>query len=192
MRVAIFASGNGTNFEELTKQFQSQQLSGEVALLFCDHPTAHVMERARRLNVPAYSWTVKEAGGKENYEKRILALLQSQKIDLILLAGYLRVVGPTILDQYEGRIINLHPAWLPEYPGLHSIERAYHDHARQTGVTIHFIDAGLDTGPIIMQERVPIHPDDSLEELESRVHAVEHRLYPQAVKRVLSQLSAKE
>ncbi len=192
MRVAIFASGNGTNFEELTKQFQDHQLAGNVVLLFCDHPDAYVMERAQRLKIPAFSWTVKEAGGKEAYEKRLLKLLQTQKIDLVLLAGYLRVVGATILDQYEGRIINLHPAWLPEYPGLHSIERAYHDRVSETGVTVHFIDRGLDTGPIIMQERVPIHSDDSLAELEKRVHDVEHRLYPQAVKQVLSQLTTKE
>lgn len=192
MRVAIFASGNGTNFEVLTKQFQNHQLAGDVVLLFCDHPDANVMKRAQRLNVPAFSWTVKEAGGKEAYEKRLLKLLQTQKIDLILLAGYLRVVGATILDQYEGRIINLHPAWLPEYPGLHSIERAYRDQVSETGVTVHFIDRGLDTGPIIMQERVPIHSDDSLTELENRVHEVEHRLYPQAVKQVVSQLITKE
>ncbi|WP_040456270.1 phosphoribosylglycinamide formyltransferase [Limosilactobacillus coleohominis] len=192
MRVAIFASGNGTNFEVLTKQFQNHQLAGNVVLLFCDHPDAYVMKRAQHLNVPAFSWTVKEAGGKEAYEKRLLKLLQTQKIDLILLAGYLRVVGATILDQYERRIINLHPAWLPEYPGLHSIERAYRDQASETGVTVHFIDRGLDTGPIIMQERVPIHSDDSLAELENRVHEVEHRLYPQAVKQVLSQLTTKE
>ena len=192
MRVAIFASGNGTNFEVLTKQFQNHQLAGNVVLLFCDHPDAYVMKRAQRLNVPAFSWTVKEVGGKEAYEKRLLKLLQTQKIDLILLAGYLRVVGSTILDQYEARIINLHPAWLPEYPGLHSIERAYRDRVSETGVTVHFIDRGLDTGPIIMQERVPIHSDDSLAELETRVHEVEHRLYPQAVKQVLSQLTTKE
>ena len=192
MKVAIFASGNGTNFEVLTKQFQNHQLAGDVVLLFCDHPDAYVMKRAQRLNVPAFSWTVKEAGGKESYEKRLLKLLQTQKIDLILLAGYLRVVGATILDQYEGRIINLHPAWLPEYPGLHSIERAYHDQVSETGVTVHFIDRGLDTGPIIMQERVPIHSGDSLAELEKRVHEVEHRLYPQAVKQVVSQLTTKE
>ena len=191
MRVAIFASGNGTNFEVLTKQFQNHQLAGNVVLLFCDHPDAYVMKRAQRLNVPAFSWTVKEAGGKEAYEKRLLKLLQTQKIDLILLAGYLRMVGATILDQYEGRIINLHPAWLPEYPGLHSIERAYRDQVSATGVTVHFIDRGLDTGPIIMQERVPIHSDDSLAELEKRVHEVEHRLYPQAVKQVVSQLTTK-
>lgn len=192
MKVAIFASGNGTNFEELANQFQNHTLPGELALLFCDHPDANVMNRAHRLNVPAYSWTVKDAGGKEAYEKKILHLLQVKQIDFIALAGYLRVVGPTILNYYEGRIVNLHPAWLPEYPGLHSIERAYNDHRQQTGVTVHFIDRGLDSGPIIMQERVPIYPSDSLAELETRVHATEHRLYPQAIKKVLTELVEKE
>ena len=188
MRVAIFASGNGTNFEELTKQFQDHQLAGNVVLLFCDHPDAYVMERAQRLKIPAFSWTVKEAGGKEAYEKRLLKLLQTQKIDLVLLAGYLRVVGATILDQYEGRIINLHPAWLPEYPGLHSIERAFNDQRKQTGVTVHYIDAGLDSGPIIAQRHVPILPSDTVETLEERVHETEHQLYPEAVKQVLTEL----
>lgn len=192
MKVAIFASGNGTNFEELANQFQDHTIPGELTLLFCDHPDANVMNRAHRLNVPAYSWTVKNAGGKEAYEKKILHLLQVKQIDFIALAGYLRVVGPTILNYYEGRIVNLHPAWLPEYPGLHSIERAYNDHRQQTGVTVHFIDQGLDSGPIIMQERVPIYPNDSLAELETRVHATEHRLYPQAIKKVLTELAEKE
>ena len=192
MKVAIFASGNGTNFEELTNQFQKHQLPGEVALLFCDHPDANVMNRAKRLGVPAYSWTVKESGGKKEYETKILHLLQAKHIDFIALAGYLRVVGPTILDYYEGRIVNLHPAWLPEYPGLHSIERAYNDHRHETGVTVHFIDSGLDSGSIIMQEHVPIYPSDSLVDVEARVHATEHRLYPQAIKKVLTALTEKE
>lgn len=191
MKVAILASGNGTNFEELAKQFQHQQLPGELTLLFCNHPTAKVMKRAARFHIPGFSWTVKEAGGKQAYEQRLLQLLKDHGIEFIVLAGYLRVVGPTLLNEYEGRIVNLHPAWLPEYPGLHSIERAYYDHRRQTGVTVHFIDAGLDSGPIIMQERVPIYPTDRLEDLETRVHQTEHRLYPQAIKKVLTELEKK-
>ncbi|WP_251546141.1 phosphoribosylglycinamide formyltransferase [Limosilactobacillus caecicola] len=192
MKVAILASGNGTNFEELAQQFQQHQLPGELTLLFCNHPAANVMNRAARLHVPAFSWTVKEAGGKQTYEARLLRLLKDHGVEFIILAGYLRVVGPILLDEYEGRIVNLHPAWLPEYPGLHSIERAYQDHRQQTGVTVHFIDAGLDSGPIIMQERVPIYPTDSLADLEARVHQTEHQLYPQAIKKVLTELTAKE
>ena len=188
MRVAIFASGNGTNFEVLAKHFQSGDIPGELSLLFCNHPDAPVMKRAQRLGIPAESFTVKSCGGTEEYEKQLLQLLKKYQIDFIALAGYLRVVGPTILNQYEHRIVNLHPAWLPEYPGLHSIERAFNDQRKQTGVTVHYIDAGLDSGPIIAQRHVPILPSDTVETLEERVHETEHQLYPEAVKQVLTEL----
>lgn len=188
MRVAIFASGNGTNFEALAQHFQSGDIPGKLALLFCNHPDAPVMKRAKRLGVPAEAFTVKSCGGKTAYEEKLLQLLQQYQIDFIALAGYLRVVGPTILNHYDHRIVNLHPAWLPEYPGLHSIERAFNDHRSQTGVTVHYIDAGLDSGPIIAQEHVPILPDDTEATLEARVHETEHRLYPTAVKQVLTAL----
>lgn len=192
MRTAILASGNGTNFEVLAKHFQSGDLPGELALLFCNHPDAPVMARAHRLGVPAVSFTVKSCGGKVAYEKRLLAVLQEYRIDFVALAGYLRVVGPTILDHYDHRIINLHPAWLPEYPGLHSIERAFADRRAQTGVTVHYIDAGLDSGPIIAQCHVPILTTDTKDTLEARVHATEHQLYPLAMKQALTALNEKE
>ena len=118
MRVAIFASGNGTNFEILAQQFQNHDLPGDLVLLFCDHPTAHVIDRAKRLKVPYETFTVKECGGKPAYEKRILKVLQDYQIDFVALAGYMRVVGPTILDHFGGSIVNLHPAYLPAYPGV--------------------------------------------------------------------------
>ncbi|MBB1078812.1 phosphoribosylglycinamide formyltransferase [Limosilactobacillus sp. STM2_1] len=186
MRVAILASGNGTNFEVLAKHFQSGDIPGELALLFCNHPDAPVMKRAQRLDVPAESFTVKSCGGKQEYEEKLLAVLQKYQIDFIALAGYLRVIGPTILRQYDHRIVNLHPAWLPEYPGLHSIERAFADHRSETGVTVHYIDAGLDSGPIIAQRRVPILATDTVETLENRVHETEHHLYPEALAQVLA------
>ena len=192
MRVAIFASGNGTNFEVLTKHFQAGDIPGELALLFCNHPDAPVMKRAERLGVPAVSFTVKSCGGKQAYEEKVLSVLKERKIDVIALAGYLRVVGPTILDHYDHRIVNLHPAWLPEYPGLDSIARAFNDHRDQTGVTIHYIDSGLDSGPIIAQQHVPIMPDDTVDTLESRVHSVEHTLYPEVLQHVLADLIEKE
>lgn len=192
MGVAIFASGNGTNFEVLAKQFQDQTIPGDLVLMFCDHPDAKVVERAHRFKIPVETFTVKECGGKQAYEERILKVLQDYQIDFIALAGYMRVVGPTILDRYDHRIVNLHPAWLPEYPGLHSIERAFADHRDQTGVTVHYIDAGLDSGPIIAQRHVPILADDTLDSLESRVHEVEHQLYPQVLKAVLTDLTKKE
>lgn len=192
MKIAILASGNGTNFEVLAKHFQAGDLPGELALLFCNHPDAPVMARAKRLGVPAVSFTVKSCGGKAAYEEKLLAVLQEYQIDFIALAGYLRVVGPTILEHYDHRIINLHPAWLPEYPGLHSIERAFADHRSQTGVTVHYIDAGLDSGPIIAQCHVPILETDTEESLGRRVHDTEHQLYPLALKQALTALNKKE
>ena len=192
MRVAIFASGNGTNFEVLTKHFQAGDIPGELALLFCNHPDAPVMKRAERLGVPAVSFTVKSCGGKQAYEEKVLSVLKERKIDFIALAGYLRVVGPTILDHYDHRIVNLHPAWLPEYPGLDSIARAFNDHRTQTGVTVHYIDADLDAGPTIAQCHVPILPDDTVDSLEARVHATEHQLYPLALREALFAAGEKE
>ncbi|MCI1922230.1 MAG: phosphoribosylglycinamide formyltransferase [Liquorilactobacillus nagelii] len=192
MRVAIFASGNGTNFEILAQQFLNQQIPGQLSLLFCDHPQAPVIKRAERLGITWETFTVKECGNKVAYEQRLVQLLKDYKIDFIILAGYLRVIGSPILDYYPKRIINLHPAYLPEYPGLHSIERALADKKTQTGVTIHYIDAGLDSGPIITQKRVPILPNDTLTTLEARVHACEHQLYPQVVKQLMTAFEKKE
>ncbi|WP_286029010.1 phosphoribosylglycinamide formyltransferase [Ligilactobacillus agilis] len=186
MRVAIFASGNGSNFEVLAQKFQQGQMAGELVLLFCDHPGAYVVKRAEKFQVPVETFTVKACGGKQAYEERILQVLKDYQVDFIALAGYMRVIGPTILADYEGKIINLHPAYLPEYPGLHSIERAFADKKKQTGVTVHYIDSGLDSGPIIAQEHVAILPTDSLASLEERIHACEHRLYPQVLQTILA------
>lgn len=192
MNIAVLASGNGTNFEVLAKHFHNGDLPGELALLFCNHPDAPVIKRAKRLGIPAVSFSVKDSGGKVAYEERLLGVLRKYQIDFIALAGYLRVVGPTILNHYDHRIVNLHPAWLPEYPGLHSIERAFADRRAQTGVTVHYIDSGLDSGPIIAQCHVPILSTDTEKDLERRVHDTEHQLYPLALKQALTALNEKE
>lgn len=193
MRVAIFASGNGTNFETLVKAFKSKQIKqGKVVMLFCDHPNAPVIQRAIRLNIPYETFSLKQFASKKDYEEAILKQLRNYNVDLIALAGYMRVVGSTILNNYSQRIINLHPAYLPEFQGLHAIERAFEDHLKngrtETGVTIHYIDNGLDTGPIIRQEHVPIKPDDTVETLEQRIHTMEHQMYPEVLNQVINQI----
>ena len=167
MKIAILASGNGTNFQALAEKFQSGEIPGELSLLFCDHPDAYVVERAKKLNVPYESFTVKECGGKKPYEERLLDLLNANQIDFLILAGYMRVIGAEIIKTFENSIINLHPAYLPEYPGLHS-------------------------GPIIAQRHVPIYDEDTVDELEERVHECEHILFPQTIKRVLNDRIAYE
>lgn len=189
MEIAILASGNGTNFEVLTKKFQAGEIPGTEALMFCNHPNAPVIKRAQRLGIPYETFSVKECGSKQAYEARLLKVLKEYKIDFIILSGYLRVVGSTILNEYPDSIVNLHPALLPKYPGLNSIARAFADYQRglidKTGVTVHFIDARLDHGPIIAQKAVPIYPDDTEETLETRVHETEHELFPMAVSEVI-------
>ncbi|NRO72419.1 Bifunctional purine biosynthesis protein PurH [Lactobacillus helveticus] len=189
MKIAILASGNGTNFEVLTKKFQAGEIPGTEALMFCNHPNAPVIKRAQRLGIPYETFSVKECGSKQAYESRLLKVLKEYKIDFIILSGYLRVVGSTILNEYPDSIVNLHPALLPKYPGLNSIARAFADYQRglidKTGVTVHFIDARLDHGPIIAQKAVPIYPDDTEETLETRVHETEHELFPMAVSEVI-------
>ena len=187
MRVAILASGNGSNFEALAHQFQAGLLPGELAFVFSDHHDAYVLERAQRLNVRAFSFEVKEFENKAAYEEALLQLLQEQEIDLIVLAGYMRIIGQTLLSHYSNRILNIHPSLLPSFPGLHGIKDAYEYGVKVTGVTVHLVDDGVDTGPIIAQEPVMILPEDSLESLEEKIHQTEHRLYPKVLRDVLLQ-----
>lgn len=187
MRVAILASGNGSNFEALAHQFQAGLLPGELIFVFSDHHNAYVLERARRLNVRAFSFEVKEFANKLAYEEALLQLLQEQEIDLIVLAGYMRIIGKTLLSHYSNRILNIHPSLLPSFPGLHGIKDAYEYGVKVTGVTVHLVDDGVDTGPIIAQEPVMILPEDTLESLEEKIHQTEHRLYPKVLRDVLLQ-----
>lgn len=187
MRVAILASGNGSNFEALAHQFQAGLLPGELIFVFSDHHDAYVLERAQRLNVRSFSFEVKEFENKAAYEKALLQLLQEQQIDLIVLAGYMRIIGQTLLSYYSNRILNIHPSLLPSFPGLHGIKDAYEYGVKVTGVTVHLVDDGVDTGPIIAQEPVMILPEDTLESLEGKIHQTEHRLYPKVLRDVLLQ-----
>ncbi|MCK8606662.1 phosphoribosylglycinamide formyltransferase [Apilactobacillus ozensis] len=174
--VAIFASGNGTNFEAII----NAKLPINVSLLVCDSD-AKVVQRAKQHGVEVMCLNFKEFRNKEAFEQCILDKLIDKKVDFIVLAGYMRIVGKVLLDAYPKKILNLHPALLPNFPGRHGIDDAYNAGVDKTGVTVHFIDAGIDTGQIIAQHEVPIFKDDSIEDLESRIHKVEHVLYPKTI-----------
>ncbi len=178
-RIAVFASGNGSNFQVIAKQF-------EVAFLFSDCRNAYVLERAEKLGVPTFTFELKEFSDKQAYEEALIQLLDQHQIDLVVLAGYMKIVGPTLLAQYEGRIINIHPAYLPEFPGAHGIEDAWNAGVAESGVTVHWVDSGIDTGQIIKQVRVPRLADDTFEAFEARIHEAEYQLYP----KVLGELGA--
>lgn len=177
-RLAIFASGTGTNFETLQEKIQEHpELGIEVGCLICDQPKALVIEKAEGFDIPTWVHSVKEFSNKQEYEEAILEYLRDQKIDFIVLAGYMKIVTNVLLDAYPHKIINLHPALLPAFPGRTSIEDALAYGVKVTGVTVHYVDAGIDSGPIIAQEPVRILQGDTFETLAPRIHEVEHELY---------------
>lgn len=184
-RIAIFASGEGTNFTALCHAFAQQNLPLKVCLLVCDHENANVLERAAHENVPTLVVNFKDHPDKAAAERIIVTQLAAKQVDFILLAGYMRIIGPTLLAEYMGKIINIHPALLPLFPGRHGIEDAYQARVSETGVTIHWVDSGIDSGQIIAQSKVPVYQGDSLPELEARIHTREHEFYPAVVKELL-------
>ena len=173
-KIAVFASGNGSNFQVIAEQLP-------VEFVFSDHRDAYVLERAEKLGVTAHAFELKEFDSKVDYEKTIVDLLEKYDIDLVCLAGYMKIVGTTLLKAYEGRIINIHPAYLPEFPGAHGIDDAWEAGVDQSGVTIHWIDSGVDTGTVIKQVRVPRLAGDTIESFEARIHENEYKLYPEVL-----------
>lgn len=181
-KLAIFASGSGSNFEAIVQAVQQGQLQGvEVTLLVCDKPGAKVLERAERLGIEAFVFDPKAYAGKAAFEAEIVAELQKRGVSLVVLAGYMRLVGETLLHAYESRIINLHPSLLPAFTGKDAIGQALAYGVKVTGVTVHVVDAGLDTGPIIAQLPVAVEENDTAETLASRIHQVEHGLLVEVI-----------
>ncbi|WP_368505810.1 phosphoribosylglycinamide formyltransferase [Alkalihalophilus sp. As8PL] len=181
MKIAIFASGNGTNAQAIIDQAQSGDINVEVTLVVSDKPNSKALLRASSSGIATFGFKPSNYTNKDEFESDIVAELQSRQIDLVVLAGYMRLIGPTLLSAYEGKIVNIHPSLLPEFPGLDAIGQALRAGVSETGVTIHEVDAGMDTGPIIAQETITIEQDDTIETLTKKIQAVEHRLYPQTI-----------
>lgn len=186
MKIAIFASGNGSNFQSIAEAINNGQLASEIGFVFCDNSSAFVVERARKLNIPIIVFSPKEFRSKTAYEMEILKHLTENNIQLIVLAGYMRIVGSTLLETFKNRMINIHPSLLPQFPGRYGIKEAFEARVKETGVTIHYVDDGVDTGPIIKQEKVSINDNDTLEMVEAKIHQIEHRLYPEVLDKIIS------
>ncbi|AYG38092.1 phosphoribosylglycinamide formyltransferase [Lactiplantibacillus pentosus] len=186
-QIAVFASGNGTNFVALHQAIAARQLPATIALLVCDQPQAPVIAKARALQVPVLIVDFHDYANKAAAEEIILTALQARQIDAVLLAGYMRIIGSTLLTAYPHKIINLHPALLPKFPGRHGIEDAFAAGVSETGVTIHYIDAGIDTGQIIAQRTVPVKSDDTLATLATRIHDCEHQFYPDVLQTLINE-----
>lgn len=192
MKIAVFASGNGSNFEAIVKSMNQGEIEGAIVLVFSDRTDAYVLERAKSLQIPVRSFSPKQFANKVEYEREILKELEAKEVELLVLAGYMRLIGPTLLNAYPNRILNIHPALLPEFPGLHGIRDAFEAGVKQTGVTVHYVDNGVDTGPILAQKRVNIEENETLASLELKIHQAEHQLYPEVVQEVIQAIKKTE
>lgn len=185
VNIAVFASGSGTNFENIVKHMQAGTIkSATCKVLIVDKANAYAIERAKALNIPYVYVDPKAYGGKAGYETKIKEILDSYEVELIVLAGYMRYIGEVLLTNYPNKIINIHPAYLPNFPGAHGIKDAYDAKVEWTGVTVHYVDEGVDTGEIIQQEKLMIDPTWDLETLETHVHALEYNLFPRVIEAV--------
>lgn len=181
MKIACFASGSGSNVEALFEAIEEGRLHATIELVVCDQKQAKVIERARARNCDVFVFTAKEYPDKQTFEREIVSELQRRNVERIILAGYMRLIGDVLLSHYAGRIVNIHPSLLPAFPGKDAIGQAFRGGVKITGVTIHIVDEGMDTGPIIAQEAVRITEDMTRETLQQAIQQVEHGLYPQVI-----------
>lgn len=181
-RIAVFASGQGSNFAALVAAQRAGKLgAGRIELIVSDKPEAPVAQRAEEAGIPSLLLRPKDFASRELYEAEIVAELQRRDIGLIVLAGYMRLISPVLLEPYAGRIINIHPSLLPAFPGKDAIGQALDYGVKLTGVTVHFVDGGMDTGPVIAQRSVAVEAGDTAETLAKQIHQVEYELYPEVV-----------
>lgn len=184
--IAVFASGFGSNFQAIIEAVKQNTLQANVALLVSDKPGCKAIERAEENHIDVFAFTAKEYANKEAYETAILQELKKRDVDYIVLAGYMRYIGKVLLENFPLKIINLHPALLPSFPGAHGIADAYNHGVKVFGITIHFVDEGVDTGKIIDQFAFHAEGNESVDEIETKIHQLEHQYYPITIHKVLN------
>ena len=182
LRVAVLVSGGGTNLQALLDAVASGDVPARVVRVVADRRSAGALERARKAGVPTRVVRPRDFEDRTAFDTALAAALAEAGADLVVHAGFMRIVGPAYLDVWRGRCVNVHPSLLPAFPGLDAPRQALDYGVRYSGCTVHFVDEGVDTGPIILQEPVPVHPDDTVETLHRRIQEAEWRLLPAAVR----------
>ncbi|SUP44720.1 Phosphoribosylglycinamide formyltransferase [Veillonella criceti] len=180
-RIAIFASGRGSNAAALYEAIQAGTIQAQVVVVLSDHQEVPVLGRAAEWGVPSVVVERKAYASKEAFEEAMLAAIAPYEPEAIVLAGYMRLLGPTFIKPYEHKILNIHPALLPSFPGLHAQGQAVAAGVKVSGCTVHFVDTGMDSGPIIMQAVVPVYADDTEDTLAARILPEEHKIYKKAL-----------
>jgi phosphoribosylglycinamide formyltransferase-1 len=181
-RIGVLASGRGSNFEAIARAVASGFIPATLAVLIADRPGAGAMARARAHGVEALCIDPHEHPGREAHEKAVIGALDERGVGLLCLAGYMRLLSGDFVRHFEGRLLNIHPSLLPCFPGLHAQRQALEHGVKVAGATVHFVDEGVDTGPIVLQATVGVQDDDTEDTLAERILAEEHRIYPEAIR----------
>jgi phosphoribosylglycinamide formyltransferase-1 len=182
LKLGVLASGSGTNLEAIARAIDEGEVPARIVLVLSDKPGAFALERAKRWGIPTKVIELADSPDRPAFDRAIVEALREAGVELVILAGYMKLVGDEIVDEFPNRIMNIHPALLPCFPGEHGVADALEHGVKVTGVTVHFVDKGLDTGPIIAQEAVPVAEGDNVETLHNRIHLSEYELYPRAMK----------
>ena len=182
LSIVTLISGRGSNFEAIVKTAQKEQWPVRFAGLIANHSAAKGLEFARLQGIPTYVIEHQDHDSRESFDAALIEKIDQLEADLVVLAGFMRILTPGFIRHFQGRLINIHPALLPAFPGLHTHERALEAGVKEHGATVHFVTEGVDEGPIICQASVPVLPEDDADSLAARVLKAEHQIYPRAVK----------
>jgi phosphoribosylglycinamide formyltransferase-1 len=182
LRIGVLASGRGSNFQSIIDSIEAGHIKAGLRVLITDNPGAFAIERAKKHQIEYLTLSPKQFDSKDSYFEKIAGELKSRGVELVVLAGFMRIVGKPLIDEFRNRIMNIHPALLPSFPGLHGQQQARDYGVKISGCTVHFVDEGMDTGPIIIQAAVPVRDDDTEESLSERILKFEHRIYPEAIR----------
>lgn len=180
--LGIFVSGRGSNMEAILRAIDEGRLPARVTVVISDQPQAPALAKAKAWGVPALVVERRAFSDRQAYEEELVRICHQYRVELVVLAGFMRLLGPTFLSAYEGRIMNIHPSLLPSFPGLHPQAQALAWGVRFSGCTVHFVNQEMDGGPIILQAVVPVYQDDTEETLAARILQEEHRIYPEAIR----------
>lgn len=181
MNFAVLVSGQGTNLQVIINALKQRKIKARLAVVISDRKNAFALKRSQKAKIKSVFVNPEDFPDREAFDRELIRTLEREKVELIVLAGFMRVLSPLFIRKYHHKVINIHPALLPAFRGAHAIADSFHYGAKVTGVTVHFVDEKIDHGPIILQESLEIKPQDTLARLERRIHSIEHRLYPRAI-----------
>lgn len=184
--LGVLISGRGSNLKAIIDAIERKTLDASIAIVISNRADAPGLDHARQARIETLVISHKDYATREDYDRALVAALEKRNVGLVCLAGFMRLLSPVFVNAYPNRILNIHPSLLPKYPGLHPQQQALDDGATVSGASVHFVNKDLDAGPIVLQREVPVLPGDTADTLADRILAVEHRLYPEAITKVLS------